>query len=169
MSGQTAHERALILIVDDDFDFLEINRMLLEKAGYRVMTAAEPKTALVRMEDEKPDLVISDLMMTSLDSGFFFARTLKEDPRYADIPVIIATSVSSALGLDFRPRTDEDREKMHVDAYFDKPLDIRRLLVTIVELLGREPPPPPAPFEAPFPLDVPEALDENVPYAAPED
>ena len=46
-------------------------------------------------------------MMTSLDSGFFFARTIKEDPRYAGIPVIIATSVSSALGLDFGPRSDE--------------------------------------------------------------
>ena len=92
------------MIVDDDYDFLEINRMILERAGYRVVTAAEPKQALVRMEEEKPDLVITDLMMTSLDSGFFFARTIKEDPRYAGIPVIIATSVSSALGLDFRPR-----------------------------------------------------------------
>ena len=133
----TVCEPALILIVDDDYDFLEINRMILEKAGYRVVTAAEPKAALVRMAEEKPDLVITDLMMTSLDSGFFFARTLKEDPRYADIPVIIATSVSSALGLDFRPRTDEDREHMHVDAYFDKPLDTTRLLATMAELLGR--------------------------------
>ena len=62
-------------------------------------------------------------MMTTLDSGFLFARSLKEDERYAGIPVIIATSVSSALGLDFRPRTDEDRANMYVDAYFDKPLD----------------------------------------------
>ena len=126
---------ALILVVDDDYDFLEINRMILERAGYRVVTAAEPKQALVRMSEEKPDLIITDLMMTSLDSGFFFARTIKEDPSYADIPVIIATSVSSALGLDFRPRSDEDREKMHVDAYFDKPLDTTKLLATIGELL----------------------------------
>jgi CheY-like chemotaxis protein len=169
VSGQTAHERALILIVDDDFDFLEINRMMLEKAGYRVVTAAEPKTALLRMEDEKPDLVISDLMMTSLDSGFYFARTLKEDPRFTDIPVIIATSVSSALGLDFRPRTDEDREKMHVDAYFDKPLDIGRLLATITGLLGAKAVPPPAPCKAAAPGDVPVAPDADAPDATPED
>jgi len=131
----TTPEAALILIVDDDYDFLEINRMILERAGYRVVTAAEPKQALVRMEEEKPDLVITDLMMTTLDSGFLFARTIKEDPRYADVPVIIATSVSSALGLDFRPRTDEDRAQMHVDAYFDKPLDHHRLIATIRELL----------------------------------
>ncbi len=131
----TIAEPALILIVDDDYDFLEINRLILERAGYRVLTAAEPKQALVRMAERKPDLVITDLMMTSLDSGFLFARTIKEDPRYADVPVIIATSVSSALGLDFRPRSDEDRAQMHVDAYFDKPLDTARLLATIDELL----------------------------------
>ena len=133
----TTRESALILIVDDDYDFLEINRHILERAGYRVATAAEPKQALAQMEEEKPDLVITDLMMTSLDSGFYFARTIKEDPRYAGIPVIIATSVSSALGIDFRPRTAEDRAQMHVDAYFDKPLDHAHLLATISELLGR--------------------------------
>jgi CheY-like chemotaxis protein len=141
----TMRSSALILIVDDDYDFLEINRLILERAGYRVVTAAEPKQALARMEEEKPDLVITDLMMTSLDSGFLFARTIKEDPRYTAIPVVIATSVSSALGLDFRPQTDEERAHMHVDAYFDKPLDNARLLATIAELLG------PAAAQAPAP------------------
>lgn len=131
----TTSEAALILVVDDDYDFLEITRMILERAGYRVVTAAEPKQALARMEEQKPDLVITDLMMTTLDSGFLFARKIKEDPRYADVPVIIATSVSSALGLDFRPRTEEDRAQMHVDVYFDKPLDHHRLIATIGELL----------------------------------
>ena len=127
----TTRDSALILIVDDDYDFLEINRMILEKAGYRVVTAAEPKQALSRMEEERPDLVITDLMKTSLDSGFLFARAIKEDPRFAGIPVVIATSVSVALGLDFRPRTHEERAQMDVDAYFDKPLDTDRLLSTI--------------------------------------
>jgi CheY-like chemotaxis protein len=134
----TTDKPALILIVDDDYDFLEINRLILERAGYRVVTAAEPKQALAHMEEERPDLVITDLMMTSLDSGFLFARTIKEDPRYAGIPVIIATSVSSALGLDFSPRTDDERAQMRADAYFDKPLNTARLLTTIGELLTPE-------------------------------
>jgi CheY-like chemotaxis protein len=141
----TTGKSALILIVDDDYDFLEINRLILERAGYRVVTAAEPKQALTKMEAEAPDLVITDLMMTSLDSGFLFARTIKEDPRYAGVPVIIATSVSSALGLDFRPRTDADRAHMHVDAYFDKPLDTAKLLATIDKLLGARAAAAPAP------------------------
>ncbi|MBN1319512.1 MAG: response regulator [Thermoleophilia bacterium] len=172
----TTPEPALILVVDDDYDFLEINRMILERAGYRVVTAAEPKQALVRMEEEKPDLVITDLMMTTLDSGFLFARTIKEDPRYAEVPVIIATSVSSALGLDFRPRTAEDRAQMHVDAYFDKPLDHHRLLAMIGELLGPraarrvgEPAPPAAVSQTAAAADVPAAPDSDAPDACPED
>jgi CheY-like chemotaxis protein len=128
---------ALILIVDDDYDFLEINRMILEKAGYRVVCAGEPKQALALMEREKPDLVITDLMMTSVDAGFSLSGAIKSDERYAHIPVIISTSVSSALGLDFRPRSDEDMKAMQVDAYFDKPLQAPALLEKVRELLAK--------------------------------
>jgi CheY-like chemotaxis protein len=126
---------ALILIVDDDYDFLEINRLVLERAGYRVETAADPRQALRKMTEEKPDLVITDLMMTSLDSGFSFSRAIKAQPGYEDIPVIIATSVTATLGLDFRPRSEDDTATMNVDAYFDKPLDAQRLLAKVAELL----------------------------------
>ena len=132
----TTDQSALILLVDDDYDFLEINRIILERAGYRVVIAAEPQQALAKMEAEKPDLIITDLMMTSIDAGFSFSRTVKEDPRYADTPVIICTSVSSVLGLDLRPRSDADMDHMYVDAYFDKPLDHARLMATIARLLA---------------------------------
>ncbi len=113
-----------------------MNRKILERAGFRVVTASEPQQALKKMAEEKPDLVISDLMMTSLDSGFSFARAIKEDPAFAGVPVIITTSVTSALGLDFRPRSELDMTEMHIDAYFDKPLDPTRLLSKIAELLA---------------------------------
>jgi CheY-like chemotaxis protein len=132
----TLENPALILLVDDDYDFLEVNRILLEQAGYRVATAAEPGQALKKMAMEKPDLVITDLMMVSLDSGFSFARAIKADPAYKGIPVIIATSVSAALGYDFRPRSADEQAEMHVDAYFDKPLERERLLSKVAELLS---------------------------------
>ena len=135
LGDMTADKSPLILIVDDDYDFLEINRLVLERAGYRVATAADSGHALRKMGEEKPDLVITDLMMTDLDSGFSFARAIKEDPAYAGTPIIIATSVSAALGMDFRPRTAEERAQMHVDAYFDKPLDTERLLAKVAALL----------------------------------
>ena len=130
-------EKSLILIVDDDYDFLEINRFILEGAGYRVVTATNPAEALERVAAEAPQLVITDLMMTSVDAGFTFAAQLKNDPRTAGVPIIISTSVSSQLGLNFRPETDEDLVKMHVDAYFDKPIRGDALLAKVAELLDR--------------------------------
>jgi CheY-like chemotaxis protein len=129
-------EQPLILIVDDDFDFLEINRIILEGAGYRVVTATNPGEALVRIDAETPDLVITDLMMTSIDAGFAFSAQLKGDPRTAGVPIIISTSVSSALGLNFRPDSDADLAKMNVDAYFDKPIDAQALIAKVGELLA---------------------------------
>jgi len=128
--------RARILIVDDDYDFLEINRIILEGAGYEVVTATNPDEALARVAETPPDLVITDLMMTSVDAGFTFSARLREDPRTATVPIIISTSVSSQLGLDFRPASAADLEKMRVDAYFDKPLDPQALLAKVAELLG---------------------------------
>jgi len=130
-------EQALILIVDDDYDFLEINRFILEGAGYRVVTATNPAEAMQRVADAVPDLVITDLMMTSIDAGFAFSAQLKDDPHTAGVPIIISTSVSSQLGLNFRPESDEDLAKMRVDAYFDKPIDAEALLAKVKELLGR--------------------------------
>jgi len=130
-------DQALILIVDDDYDFLEINRFILEGAGYRVVTATNPAEAAQRVAEAVPDLVITDLMMTSIDAGFAFSAQLKDDPRTAGVPIIISTSVSSQLGLNFRPESDEDLAKMRVDAYFDKPIAAQALLAKVKELLGR--------------------------------
>ena len=130
-------ERALILLVDDDYDFLEMNRIILEGAGYRVTTATNPADAMQRIEVEVPDLVITDLMMTSVDAGFAFSAALKDDPRTAAVPIIISTSVSSQLGLDFHPDSEDDLRKMRVDAFFDKPLQPPALLAKVQELLSR--------------------------------
>ena len=52
------------------------------------------------------------------------------------MPIIISTSVSSALGLNFHPDSADDLAKMNVDAYFDKPIDAQALLAKVAELLG---------------------------------
>jgi CheY-like chemotaxis protein len=129
-------EQSLILIVDDDYDFLEINRHILERAGFRVATAASPTQAMDRIAAETPDLVITDLMMSEVDSGFSLARRLRDDPRTAAVPIIMSTSVTTALGLDFTPHSADDLASMKVDAYFDKPLDPVALVAKVRELLG---------------------------------
>ena len=129
-------EQRLILIVDDDYDFLEINRHILERAGFRVATAASPTQAMDRVAAETPDLVITDLMMSEVDSGFSLARRLRDDPRTAAVPIIMSPSVTTALGLDFTPHSADDLASMKVDAYFDKPLDPVALVAKVRELLG---------------------------------
>ena len=75
--------------------------------------------------------------MSSVDAGFSLSGSIKSDERYSHIPVIISTSVSSALGLDFRPQSADDLTAMQVDAYFDKPLQPQALLAKVRELLDR--------------------------------
>lgn len=127
----------LILLVDDDVDFLDINRQVLEPRGYRIVAVTDPVAAWERIQQEPPALVISDLMMSALDSGFSLTRRLREDPRFRTLPIILVTAVSSSLGLDFRPRTPADLAALGVDAFFDKPVRPQALLDKVAELLAR--------------------------------
>ena len=130
----------LILLVDDDFDFLEVNRHFLEAAGYRVVCCFDPDDAMTAMAGEKPNLIVTDLMMKAVDSGFSFSRRVKEDPRFCTIPVVVMTAVGSQLGYNFRPRSTADLAAMHVDAFLDKPTPPQALVCKVRELLSpREP------------------------------
>ncbi|MDD4890969.1 MAG: response regulator [Phycisphaerae bacterium] len=126
-----------ILLVDDDADFVDMNRQVLETAGYAVVCAATTQDALARLAAGTCDLVVTDLMMGSLDSGFSLAAEIRQTAHLRHIPVIMATSVSRHAGLDFRPRTQDELARMNVDAYFDKPVRPDALIAKIEELLKR--------------------------------
>jgi CheY-like chemotaxis protein len=126
----------LIMLVDDDRDFLEINRGLLEARGYRVACFSDPDEALAALKRERPDLVLTDLMMKNLDSGFSLARALKNERALAGIPVILVTAVASQRGFDFNPRTREELAAMNAEAFFDKPVSPVALLAKVQELLA---------------------------------
>ncbi len=130
---------SLIVLVDDDADFLEMERSIFEARGFEVSCFPDPQAALTalgaRPADGKRVLVVCDLMMRSLDSGFSFARALKSDPRFSAFPVIIVSAVASQKGFDFHPRTPEDLAAMHADAFFDKPVSPQALLTKAEELL----------------------------------
>jgi CheY-like chemotaxis protein len=130
------HRSPLIVLIDDDYDCLEVNRQFLETAGFRVVCCFDAAEALKAMDAETPALVITDLMMQSLDSGFSLTRQIKQDPKFADVPVVLMTAVGSQLGYDFRPRCREDLAAMHVDAYIDKPIPPQSLIQKVRELLG---------------------------------
>jgi len=137
-----AEAATLIMVVDDDFDALEIIRHILEARGYRTRCFLDPMEALQQMAAEKPRLVVTDLMMKALDTGFSFSRQIKFDPRYREIPIILITAALSKRGLDLQPRTPKDLERMGIDAFFDKPVAAGELVAKVEELLhrrGKEP------------------------------
>ncbi|UCF99819.1 MAG: response regulator transcription factor [Spirochaetaceae bacterium] len=125
----------LIVLIDDDRDFLEMNRGILEAQGFRISCFTDADQAWQSMKAEAPDLVITDLMMRSLDSGFSLARKIKSDPGLGDLPVIIVTAVASRRGFDFNPGSRAELEAMGADAYFDKPVAPQLLVAKVKELL----------------------------------
>jgi len=129
-------EPNVIMLVDDDFDFLTMNRSVFETNGFRVVCVHAPGEALAQMAEHRPDLVVTDLMMQDLDSGFSLARQIKDDPRFGGVPVILVTAIGSIKGFDISPRTSADFEAMCVDAYFEKPVDAGVLVAKVRELLG---------------------------------
>ena len=131
---------ARIFIVDDDPDFLELQERILSSQGYQVTSFADPEKALAALRGAEPaalpGLVVTDLMMSALDSGFSLARAMKAEPRLSKIPVIIVSAVSRQKGFDFHPRSAADLAAMNAEAFFDKPVSPQAFLARVKELLG---------------------------------
>ena len=122
----------LILLVDDDEDFLLQTRLALEAAGYKVAPAPGLKEAEALLSERRPDLVVADLMMEHLDAGFVLCHHVKKrDPA---IPVILVTAVTSETGVEFEG-TGEDRSWIKADAILTKPVRAEQLKREIHRLL----------------------------------
>ena len=124
-----------VIVVDDDPDFCDIYSQILKKKGYRIFCFTNAEQALEKMSEEKPMVVITDLMMSSLDSGFSFAQAIRDDSRFRDVPIIVVTAIGGKLGMDFTPRNNEDLAAMCADAFFAKPISPDVLISKIEELV----------------------------------
>ncbi len=126
------NNKKLVLIVDDDPDYLLQIKTNVESFGFTVVTAENVKEALGVL-DVKPDLAILDLMMETQDAGFVLSYKIKK--RYPDVPVIIASSVTSETGLNFHLETEEDRNWIKADKYLEKGIRSDQLHREINKLL----------------------------------
>lgn len=129
-----------VVLVDDDADFLDINRMILEGEGFNVRCFSDPERAFQALAADPPDVVITDLMMGRLDSGFSLARRIKEDARLKDVAVIIVSGIAAQRGYDFHPREAQDLDSMKADAFLDKPVEPEKLIQRVRDLARRTPP-----------------------------
>lgn len=127
---------ANILLVDDDIDFLAQVRIQLETNGHKITTAETMKDAENTINTTTPDLVIVDLMMDEMDSGFSLCHKIKtKDPK---IPIIMVTAVTSETGLIFDAATDEEKSWIKADAVLAKPIRFDQLKREIGKLLKGE-------------------------------
>jgi len=123
-------ERKRILVVDDEIYIVHILEFSLTMEGYTVLTASDGQEALKTIEAERPDLVVLDIMMPSLD-GYQVCRKLRQDDQFQNLPVILL----SAKG---RPVDREAGLEAGADDYITKPFSPRKLLEKIRELLERK-------------------------------
>ena len=90
-------EKTKILLVDDDKDFVEATKIVLESRPYEVICAYNGNEGIAKAREEKPDLIILDIIMP-IKNGFNAAEELKNDPELKKIPVIMLTSFSEKVG-----------------------------------------------------------------------
>ncbi|TET27101.1 response regulator [Candidatus Aerophobetes bacterium] len=124
-----------ILLVDDDPDFVEGARMVLEKGDFEVVTASSGKECLKRIKEERPDLILLDIMMPQ-KSGFEVCKELKSNIEYNKIPVVMLTALKSKLS-----RTSysiAEGLELEAEDYLEKPIDPKVLVSRLREILEKE-------------------------------
>lgn len=129
--------KAKILITDDDQDIRDSVQAILESRQYEVVTAADRIEGMKKIESEKPDLIILDLMMSAWQDGFEMARELKKNPQYKDTPILIMTGVKKQTGIDFKPAAG-DPEWCPVEGFLDKPVKPDTLVAEVEKLLSEK-------------------------------
>lgn len=121
-------KKAKILLVDDDPDLISATKTILESKLYEVVVAQDGEEGLRKAREEKPDLILLDVIMPVKD-GFTAAEQLKKDPELAKIPVVMLTSFASKGQETSIPRSrglDLDTED-----YLDKPVSPDELLKVV--------------------------------------
>ena len=123
---------AKILIIDDDPDFVEATRIVLEQNGHETVSAANGDEGLQAIRSNKPELIILDVIMSSVLDGLNVSQQLQEDPEHKDIPIVMVTSIANTDYAALFP-TDEF---VHISAFLTKPISPDQLIGQVNRLLG---------------------------------
>ncbi len=119
---------SLIAIIDDDPDVLDASSLVLTSKGYDVLTASNPDDGFKIVKENKPDLIILDVMMNEPDDGFFLAQKFRREK--INTPIIMYTSISKSFGIDYGVN-----EMVPVEEFVEKPISPELLLEKVEKLL----------------------------------
>ena len=121
-----------ILVVDDDLDYQLVCNMVLKGAGYQVAQALNGTYAIAEMQRDKPDLILLDVMMSTVLEGVEVSRHIKSDPNLKGVPIIMISSITTSEYASAFP----DDERIPIDAWMTKPIQPDVLLKTVKRFIG---------------------------------
>lgn len=127
-------ENPKILLIDDDVDFVEATKIVLESKPYEVIVAYDGDDGLRKAREENPDLIILDIIMPGKD-GFSTAEQLKKDPELSKIPVLVLTSYAEKGGESSIAASGG--LTLETEDYIDKPISPEELLKRVEKYLKR--------------------------------
>lgn len=122
-----------ILLVDNDREILDICQKSFEKDELNVENVKTLESALVKLNEKKPDLIITEVMLEHSDSGFTLCYQAKK--KYPDIPIIIISDVANKMGIHFDLDDRDSKEWIKADVFLEKPVTCSQLIQHIEKLL----------------------------------
>ena len=127
--------RKKILIIDDDPSFLEICSAILEESDYQVETASSSKEGLEKLVSQRPDLLLLDIMMATMDEGLNFATSMKQSEHLSKIPIMIVSAQPDAE-KGYQRSIDKEMDWISAEMFMEKPLNPQDLLHNVRLLIG---------------------------------
>lgn len=121
-----------ILVVDDDRDFIEFVKIILESAGYSVFTAEDAEKGFELVQRVRPDVALIDVMMSYILDGLNLVLTMRTDPNYHNIPIVLISAIISADDTGLLP----SGQRLNCEAFMSKPIEPTALLRTVAELVA---------------------------------
>ncbi len=126
-------DKKKILLVDDDPDFVQAVQVIVESGGYDVRVAYDGKEGLEAVAEEKPDLIVLDVMMPVMN-GHEACAELKSNPETAGIPIILLTAVAERVTTS--TYSHRDMLESEAEDYMPKPVEPKELLELIKSWLA---------------------------------
>jgi DNA-binding response OmpR family regulator len=118
-----------IVLIDDNKDYTFTMGIFLERNGFTVFSAHDGKEGIELIKAEKPDLVLLDVMMEVLFSGFEVCRQVRQDASIKDTPIFGISGMGEEINVKFDE--DADKEYFSPNEFFEKPVDKDALLAKI--------------------------------------
>jgi DNA-binding response OmpR family regulator len=128
-------EQKKLLIIDDDPDFVEGIKSILDTAGYSVDVAYNPKEGFQALQSKTYDLLLLDIMMGRGAEGIMIARKLRKDVKLREMPVLIITGIREQMAFLF-PGEPVHPRFVAVDEVVEKPVEPKLLLDKVSTLIN---------------------------------